>query len=60
MTVVPLEQYELIYLVMAIDENAHDHVLAVCRSFSDARQYCTSCLCSSEYFDVWIEKHPLQ
>lgn len=48
---------ELVYVVLGIDEYEHDQVLAVCRSYEAARQYCIDCLAGTEFFDVWIEKH---
>lgn len=60
MTVVALQQQEELYVILGIDENGHDQVVAVCRAFSDAKQYCTYALSTTQYLDVWIEKHLLQ
>lgn len=46
-----------VYVVMGIDEHEHDRILAVCRSWEDARNYLTRCMLQTDYFDMWIEKH---
>lgn len=49
----------LVYVVLGIDANEHDQVLAVCRTYEEAKRYCIECLAETEFYDVWIEKHPL-
>lgn len=58
MTVIELSP--VAYVVLGIDENQSDQVLAVCSCYEDAKQYCVDCLIHTEFFDVWIEKHPIQ
>jgi hypothetical protein len=48
-----------VYVVLGIDEHQHDQVLAVVRTFADAKKYCVETLSLEPYFDVWIEKHPV-
>ena len=55
-----LIQQEELYIIQGIDSNGLDHVLAVCRCYDDAKQYCISCLSCHGYLDVWIEKHLVQ
>lgn len=47
----------VVYVVLGIDENEFDQVLAVCSSYEGARDYCMDMTCNPEYFDLWIEKH---
>jgi hypothetical protein len=48
---------DLVYIILGIDANEHDQVLAVCHSYDDAKQYCLQYLRQTEYYDLWIEKH---
>ncbi len=50
---------ELIYIVLGIDENEHDQVLAVFNSYTDAKRYCCQTMHDTVYYDLWIEKHPV-
>ena len=60
MTIVNFEsEEELVYVILGIDEHEHDQVLAVCKSYQDAKQYCIEYLAETEYYDLWIEKHPV-
>ena len=54
--IVSFEQF--VYIVLGIDENEHDQVLAVCRTYQEAKNYCVKCVAMSDFFDLWIEKHP--
>jgi hypothetical protein len=50
----------LVYVVLGIDAHEHDQVIAVCRTYEEAKRYCIECLATqAEFFDLWIEKHPL-
>jgi hypothetical protein len=49
----------LVYVVMGIDVNGHDQVIAVRKNFREAKQYCVECLAETEFYDLWIEKHEL-
>lgn len=48
-----------IYVILGIDDNEHDQVIAVCRNYEDAKRYCIKYLMQTEFYDLWIEKHPL-
>lgn len=49
-----------VYVIMGIDADENDHVIAVCRCFDDAKRYCTEWLANSEFLDIWVEKHAIQ
>lgn len=46
-----------VYVILGIDENEHDQVIVVCRSYEQAKRYCIRYLLDTEYYDLWIEKH---
>lgn len=46
-----------VYVVLGIDINGNDQVLALFRQFDDAKKYCVKFLYLSDFLDVWIEKH---
>lgn len=48
-----------VYVVLGIDAHEHDQVLAVCRNYTEAKRFCTKCTCTTQFFDLWIEKHAL-
>ena len=48
-----------VYIVLGIDEHEHDQVLAVFNSYYDAKTFCAETMHETEYYDLWIEKHPL-
>lgn len=50
----------LVYIVLGIDGNQNDQVLAVYTCYEGAKRYCIDTLVDTEYFDVWIEKHSIQ
>jgi hypothetical protein len=50
---------ELVYIVLGIDEHEHDQVLAVFKTYYDAKKYCTQTMNETDFYDLWIEKHPL-
>ncbi len=52
-------QERSVYIVLGIDEHEHDQVLAVFNSYSDAKNYCCEMMGDTEYYDLWIEKHPV-
>lgn len=58
MTVFDFKETE-VYVILGIDENEHDKVLAVFYSYSDAKRYCHETMHDTEYYDLWIEKHPV-
>ncbi len=58
MTVVNMQERS-VYIVLGIDEHEHDQVLAVFNSYSDAKNYCCEMMGDTEYYDLWIEKHPV-
>lgn len=49
----------MVYVIMGIDEHEHDQVLAVCKSYEDAKRYCIEYLRETNFFDLWIEKHSI-
>lgn len=60
MTIVSFDQQQKeVYVILGIDAHEHDQVLAVCRSYNEAKRYCVEYLMETEFFDLWIEKHPV-
>lgn len=49
-----------VYVIMGIDTDENDQVIAVCRCYEDAKKYCAKWLMETAYLDVWMEKHPIQ
>ncbi len=56
--IVPLHQF--VYVILAIDVNEAESVIAVVRSAEDAKRYCIKWVMDCEYLDVWVEKHSLR
>lgn len=52
-------QSEFAYVILGIDENEHDQVISVFKTYKDAKLFCTQTLMRSNFYDVWIEKHLL-
>lgn len=50
---------QFVYVILGIDENEHDQVLYVCDTFDLAKQFCLNIESGDDYFDLWIEKHPI-
>lgn len=54
-----------VYVILGIDENEHDQVISVCKTYEDAKTYCIKYLMNGRnvydtpFYDVWIEKHEL-
>lgn len=48
-----------VYVALGIDANEHDQVLSVFQTFDDAKNFCASVMGETEYYDLWIEKHPV-
>lgn len=48
-----------VYIILGIDSNEHDQVIAVRKTFNEARNFCAKCLAEHDFYDVWIEKHEL-
>lgn len=46
-----------VYVILGIDAQGHDQVIAVRRDFPEAKHFCTKCLGETEFYDLWIEKH---
>ena len=60
MSVVKLSDFrQQVYIIMGIDGEGCDQVVAVCRSYNEAKEYCILYLAQTEFYDVWIEKHPI-
>lgn len=56
--IVNLQEQE-IYIVLGIDEQGHDQVLAVFYTYYDAKCYCSRTVHDTSFYDLWIEKHPI-
>lgn len=54
----PLEE-TAVYIILGIDAHEHDQVLGVCQSFELAKRFCMRWESETEYFDLWIERHPV-
>lgn len=54
-----IDYIENVYVVMGIDKHAQDQVLAVCESYPKAKDHCIKCMANTEFYDLWIDKHPL-
>lgn len=54
-----IEFIDHVYVVLGIDENEHDQVLAVLKDYEDAKNYCIRCSQHSKFYDLWVEKHLL-
>jgi hypothetical protein len=48
-----------VYVALGIDGNEHDQVLSIFQTFEDAKKFCASVMHETEYYDLWIEKHPV-
>lgn len=60
MSAIPAAFNVEVYIVLGIDENEHDQVLAVFSTYEGAKAYCCKTMGESfGYYDLWIEKHPL-
>jgi len=58
--VVSISQAEnCVYVILGIDENANDQVIAVAETFEDAKRYLCRYLSETPFYDLWIEKHSL-
>lgn len=55
--IVPLHQF--VYVILAIDVDEIERVIAVVRSVDEAKRYCMRWVMRCEYVDVWLEKHAL-
>lgn len=53
---------ETIYIIMGIDANEHDQILAARYRYEDAKEYCKQFQANSvlDMYDLWIEKIPLK
>lgn len=49
----------MVYVALGIDSQEHDQVIAVCASYDEAKCYCMKTINETEFFDLWIEKHPV-
>lgn len=50
---------EYVYVALGIDGNEHDQVLSVFHCFDTAKKFCAKMMHETEYYDLWIEKHPV-
>jgi len=48
------------YVVLGIDENEHDQVISVFKTFGDAKKFMIHSLITTGFYDIWIEKHAVQ
>ncbi len=61
MTILSIDPENIVYIILGIDKDAHDQVLAVYRTYDDAKKYCTKNLIEAgEFYDTWIEKHEVK
>lgn len=60
MTIVELAFPWVVYVVLGIDAHGHDQILAVCNDYECAKKFCIECVVESEFYDTWIEKHPVR
>lgn len=58
MTICEFKQ-QLVYIVLGIDEHGHDQVLSVFYAYDDAKNFCALNMYENEFYDLWIEKHPV-
>ena len=49
-----------VYVILGIDAHQHDQVLAVRYTFDEAKKFMLRLMSETEYFDLWIEKHPVE
>lgn len=47
-----------VYVVLGIDAQANDQVVAVCASFTKAKEIIAGVI-YGKFFDLWMEKHTL-
>lgn len=59
MAVVNFNQERVVYVILGINVYENDQVLGVCSTYEDAKRYCIESLVETEFFDIWIEKHPV-
>jgi hypothetical protein len=55
----PVNGNQEVYIVLGIDENENDQVIAVFYSYTHAKRFCLKMGTETEYYDLWIEKHPI-
>lgn len=58
MTIVKIKATQ-VYVVLGIDEHGHDQVLSVFNDYRDAKHFCHFTMHETEYYDLWVEKHPV-
>lgn len=46
-----------VYVILGIDSEENDRILAVLSSYEEAKQFCIDYMDDTQYFDLWIEKH---
>lgn len=50
----------MVYIILGIDHEENDRVIAVRRTYDEAKKYCINSLANDDrYYDLWIEKHPI-
>lgn len=55
---VHIEPGNMVYIILGVDENCHDQVIAVFGNYHDAKVYCAKNLVEPKgFYDLWIEKH---
>jgi hypothetical protein len=51
----------IVYVILGIDHEENDRVIAVRLTYDEAKKYCINTLATDDrYYDLWIEKHPLE
>ena len=61
MTIINMEEYvkEMVYVVLGINGDGWDCVLAVFKTSGDALNFCSKHPNKDDYADLWIERHEL-
>ena len=60
MPVVSISQAKsCVYVILGIDEDCNDRVLAVAETFENAKEYLCRYSSETPFYDLWIEKHSL-
>jgi hypothetical protein len=51
---------DCVYVILGIDEDACDRVLAVRKTFEEAKIFMTKIRSHLEFYDLWVETFPLK
>ena len=60
MSVIKIENIKpVIYIILGVDKHEHDQVIGVAQTYEDAKEVCIHFEAKTDFYDLWIEKHPL-